>query len=85
MRVRFRLNGKMVEAEGNPTDRLLDVVRREFGLTGTKEGCGEGECGACTVLLDGETVLSCLTPLMQADGREVVVKSVRVNGLHDVQ
>ncbi len=72
MKVHFRLNGEMVEAEGNPTDRLLDVVRRKFGLTGTKEGCGEGECGACTVLLDGETVLSCLTPLMQADGREVV-------------
>jgi aerobic-type carbon monoxide dehydrogenase small subunit (CoxS/CutS family) len=72
MKVRFTLNGKRVGAEGNPTDRLLDVVRREFSLTGTKEGCGEGECGACTVLLDGEPVLSCLTPLMQVDGREVV-------------
>jgi len=72
MKVRFTLNGKNVEAEGNPTDRLLDVVRRAFGLTGTKEGCGEGECGACTVLLDGNTVLSCLTPLMQVAGREVV-------------
>jgi carbon-monoxide dehydrogenase small subunit len=71
MRVEFTLNGQSVQVEGNPTDRLLDVLRHQFRLTGTKEGCGEGECGACTVLMDGETVLSCLTPLVQADGREI--------------
>jgi carbon-monoxide dehydrogenase small subunit len=71
MKVRFTLNGSAVECEGRAGDRLLDVLRRQFALTGTKEGCGEGECGACTVLMDGEAVLSCLTPLLQVDGREV--------------
>jgi len=71
MKVHFTLNGRAVEAEGRPGDRLLDLLRRGFGLTGTKEGCGEGECGACTVLMDGEATLSCLTPLLQAEGREI--------------
>jgi aerobic carbon-monoxide dehydrogenase small subunit len=71
MKVRFTLNGKEVEAQGRASDRLLDVLRRNFGLTGTKEGCGEGECGACTALIDGAAVLSCLTPLIQADGRTI--------------
>ena len=51
--------------------RLLDVLREDLGLTGTKEGCGEGECGACTVLVDGELAVSCLVPLCQVDGRAV--------------
>ena len=72
MRIGFRLNGKPVRVEAPPMKRLLDVVREECGATGTKEGCGEGECGACAVLLDGELVNSCLTPACQAAGRDVV-------------
>ncbi len=71
MTTRFTLNGAPAEVEGHPMARLLDVLREELGLTGTKEGCGEGECGACTVLLDGEPVLSCLVPLFQCEGRNV--------------
>ena len=54
-----------------PLRRLLDVLREDCGLTGTKEGCGEGECGACTVLIDGQPVASCLVPFAQARGRRV--------------
>lgn len=72
MRVRFAVNGRSVEVEGGAMKRLLDVVRCDLALTGTKEGCGEGECGACTVLFDGAPVLSCLVPLCQCDGRDVV-------------
>jgi carbon-monoxide dehydrogenase small subunit len=72
MRLELRVNGELVEVEGHPMDRLLDVLRLQLRLTGTKEGCGEGECGACTVLLDGEPVLSCLVPLLQCSGRSVV-------------
>ena len=70
--MQFTLNGRAVEALAHPMTRLLDVVREEFGLTGTKEGCGEGECGACTVLLDGLPVNACLVPVAHAAGREVV-------------
>ena len=72
MKVAFEVNGRAVEAAGEPLDRLLDVLRRQLGLTGSKEGCGEGECGACTVLLDGRPILSCLVPLAQCAGRRVV-------------
>ncbi len=71
MRASFLLNGQSVEAEAHPMERLLDTLRERLGRTGTKEGCGEGECGACTVLLDGEPVLSCLIPLFQCDGRRI--------------
>ncbi len=71
MSATFTVNGKPVEVEGHPMERLLDVLRVRLGLTGTKEGCGEGECGACTVLLDGEPVLSCLVPLLQCAGRRI--------------
>jgi len=71
VRVAFEVNGAAVEIDGEPLDRLLDVLRRGLGLTGSKEGCGEGECGACTVLLDGRPVLSCLVPLTQCAGRRV--------------
>lgn len=71
MKIELTVNGEAVTLEGEPMARLLDVVREEMGLTGTKEGCGEGECGACTVLLDGEPILSCLTPLFQCQGHQV--------------
>jgi aerobic-type carbon monoxide dehydrogenase small subunit (CoxS/CutS family) len=70
-RVTCEVNGRAAELTGEPLDRLLDVVREQLGLTGTKEGCGEGECGACTVLMDGQPVLSCLVPLAQCAGRTI--------------
>jgi aerobic carbon-monoxide dehydrogenase small subunit len=71
MTTRLTVNGLEVELSVPGMRRLLDVLREELGLTGTKEGCGEGECGACTVLLDGEVVVSCLVPVCQAEGHEV--------------
>ena len=69
--MRFTLNGAETEVDAHPMKRLLDVLREECGLTGTKEGCGEGECGACTVLVDGLPVVSCLVPFAQAADAEV--------------
>ena len=78
-RVAFELNGGPVEVDVPPLARLLDVLRDELGLTGTKEGCGEGECGACTVLVDGEAVNSCLIAACQVDGaRLATVESVEL-------
>jgi aerobic-type carbon monoxide dehydrogenase small subunit (CoxS/CutS family) len=71
MRVRFTLNGKARSYSGPGMRRLLDVLREDLSLPGTKEGCGEGECGACTVLLDGQAVVSCLVPIAQVAGRRV--------------
>ncbi|MDO8501944.1 MAG: (2Fe-2S)-binding protein [Gemmatimonadaceae bacterium] len=68
---RFTLNGETIEVKAHPAARLLDVLREECHLTGTKEGCGEGECGACTVLVDGEPVCSCIIPVAQVRGTEV--------------
>jgi aerobic-type carbon monoxide dehydrogenase small subunit (CoxS/CutS family) len=70
--VRFVLNGAEVTLDSPPLARLLDVLREDCGLTGTKEGCGEGECGACTVVIDGEAVCSCLVPVGQVEGAEVL-------------
>ena len=67
----FSVNGKNVELETAPTRRLLDILREDLALTGTKEGCGEGECGACTVLLNGKPVLACLTAAIGLQGCEV--------------
>ena len=69
--MRFSLNGRRTDVPAPPLKRLLDVLREDCGLTGTKEGCGEGECGACTVLLDGVPVNSCLVPFAHVRGRRV--------------
>ena len=71
MGVAFRLNGKMVESKASPASRLLDVIRDEFHLTGAKCGCKEGECGACSVLLDGLLVNSCMVAIGTLPGHEV--------------
>jgi carbon-monoxide dehydrogenase small subunit len=85
--VRCKVNGEAVELSAYPLARLLDVLREELKLTGTKEGCGEGECGACSVILDGELVNSCLVPVAQAEGAEIrTVEGVADGGrLHAVQ
>ncbi len=86
-KIRMRVNGKKVEVEV-PTNRLLiDCLRYDLGLTGTKEGCSVGVCGACTVLMDGEMVSSCLALAVFADGREITtVEGLAKNGeLHPVQ
>jgi len=78
---RFTLNGEPREADVPGIRRLLDVVREDLGLTGTKEGCGEGECGACSVLVDGAVVDSCLVPVCQVEGADIRT----VEGLNDAQ
>lgn len=71
MKYEFELNGKKVELDADPMSRLLDVLREDAHLIGSKEGCGEGECGACSVLLDGDVVCACLVPVFQVAGRKV--------------
>jgi carbon-monoxide dehydrogenase small subunit len=86
--VRLIVNGHEVTARVHPMTRLLDVLRHELHLTGTKEGCGEGECGACSVLVDGELANSCLMPVLQADGCAVTtIEGVALgeSELHAVQ
>jgi carbon-monoxide dehydrogenase small subunit len=84
--IRCTINGRVKVLEGHPMARLLDAIRA-IGLTGTKEGCGEGECGACGVLLDGVLVNSCLTPLVHADGAAITTIEGAAIGetLHEVQ
>jgi len=67
----FKVNNQIKTVETFPMARLLDVLREDLLLTGTKEGCGEGECGACTVIIDGTIVNSCLVPVAQVDGRDI--------------
>jgi carbon-monoxide dehydrogenase small subunit len=85
--ISFVVNGERVSVDAHPMARLLDVLRRQLHLTGTKEGCGEGECGACAVLIDGELVNSCLTPVLQAEGTAVTtIEGIAVDDrLHAVQ
>lgn len=86
-RVSFELNGQRVTIDAPPLKRLLDVLRHDLGLTGTKNSCGEGDCGACTVLIDGQPVVSCLVPLVQVDGARVrTVESLsETSCLHPLQ
>jgi len=83
----FTVNGEPVEVEATGMRRLLDVLREDLQLTGTKEGCGEGECGACSVVLNGEVVDACLVPVSQAQGASVqTVEGLATNGtLHVLQ
>ena len=83
----FMVNATPVEVDVPGMRRLLDVLREELALTGTKEGCGEGECGACTVLLDGAPVDSCLVPICQIEGSRVAtVEGLEQGGkLHAIQ
>jgi len=72
MNVRLQVNGMTRDVEAPPMKRLLDVLREELRLTGTKEGCGEGECGACSVIVDGEVINSCLVPVCQVQGSTIL-------------
>lgn len=85
--IKFTVNEKGYEVEIDENMRLLDVLRDKLGLIGTKEGCGEGECGACTIIMDGETVNSCLVMGFQADGSNITtIEGLEKNGeLHPVQ
>jgi aerobic carbon-monoxide dehydrogenase small subunit len=82
-----KVNGIDHSIDAPPMSRLLDVLREDFRLTGVKEGCGEGECGACSVLIDGELVNSCLVPLLQVEGASIVTIEGIASGekLHAVQ
>ena len=85
--VQCRVNGADATLTGHPMNRLLDTLRTQLHLTGVKEGCGEGECGACSILLDGQLVNSCLVPLLHVDGASVVTIEGVAQGerLHAVQ
>jgi carbon-monoxide dehydrogenase small subunit len=85
--IRFTVNGSNVAVQTPAMKRLLDVLREDLRLTGTKEGCGEGECGSCSVRMNGELVNSCLVPVLQAEGASVeTVEGLAINGeLHPLQ
>lgn len=85
MRLNFFVNGDPISLDTDPQRRLLDILREDLGLTGTKEGCSEGECGACTVLMDGEAVHSCLTLAAQLNGRHVeTIEGLEKSGELDI-
>jgi carbon-monoxide dehydrogenase small subunit len=85
--IKFILNGKSYELEIQPWRTLLEVIREDLKLTGTKEGCGQGECGSCTVIMGDKTVNSCLVPAVEADGQEIITIEGLADGedLHPVQ
>jgi carbon-monoxide dehydrogenase small subunit len=81
LKIRSTINGRQVEVDAPPLTRLIDLLRERLGLTGTKEGCGEGECGSCTVMLDGAPVNSCLVIASQIHGKQVLT----VEGLAEAE
>jgi len=86
-KIRLKVNGHAHECEVKPWATLLDTLREDLGLTGTKEGCGQGECGACTVLMDGKPVNACLILAIEAKGKEIITIEGLAHGdeLHPVQ
>jgi carbon-monoxide dehydrogenase small subunit len=85
--ITFTINGHAKTIEAPPLKRLLDVLREDLHLTGTKEGCGEGECGACAVIINGDLVNSCLIPVLQADGADITtIEGLAIDEkLHPIQ
>jgi len=85
--VNLTINGEKLQLSVDENLRLIDLLRDDLGLVGTKEGCGEGECGACTIIMDGETVASCLVMAFQADGSDILTIEglEKEEGLHPVQ
>jgi carbon-monoxide dehydrogenase small subunit len=85
--IQFTINGQQADVQAPPMKRLLDVLRDDLGLTGTKEGCGEGECGSCSVRMNGDLVNSCLVPLLQVDGARIeTVEGLAIDAeLHPLQ
>ncbi|MEJ2067037.1 MAG: (2Fe-2S)-binding protein [Deltaproteobacteria bacterium] len=86
-KIHFTLNGKSYELSVQPWKTLLQLIREDLKLTGTKEGCGHGECGSCTVLMEGKTVNSCLVPALEADNKEIITIEGLSEGetLHPIQ
>ncbi len=83
LHIQFELNGRSTQAKIEPQARLIDTLRETLSHTGTKEGCGEGECGACTVLVDGRVINSCLYPAAEIDGAEVTtIEGLAEGGRH---
>ncbi|MGM0446442.1 MAG: (2Fe-2S)-binding protein [Bacillota bacterium] len=87
MKIELTVNGENRELNVKPHTRLLDLLREDLGLTGTKEGCGKGECGACTVIMDNKVVASCLVLAVQADGAEILTVEglAKEDKLHPIQ